>query len=92
MQRGDSHGPPPRFTVNLDVAVTGLVTIDIAGNQLTLQLSLTSAWSDPRLSFFNLKAAGRQTNLLPANQWADIYTPTVKFWSTRGAKLKRYED
>jgi Neurotransmitter-gated ion-channel ligand binding domain len=71
-----------RTRVNIDITITDLMGIDISGNQLTLKLDLVTTWSDSRLDFFNLKE-DYHDNLVPGVLWADIWTPTLKFWNTK---------
>jgi hypothetical protein len=46
----------------LDIAIVDLMEMDIRLNELTLKLAITTTWTDPRLSFLNLKANSRQHN------------------------------
>jgi len=49
--------------------IEDLMGVTMSANQLTLKLAISATWTDPRLSFRNLKANSRQDNQVWPGYW-----------------------
>ena len=82
--------PPPlenntKVGVELSVILQAILNLDEIGGIMYIKYVLQSKWTDPGLTFHNLKRDGNQ-NLLTESEWSRIWVPRVIFDNTEAAE------
>ena len=82
--------PPPlegekKVRVGLSVALEAILLLDELQEIMYVKYGLIVKWSDPGLSFHNLKKDANQ-NILTENEQTDIWIPKITFKSTKATE------
>ena len=82
--------PPPlknstKVGVELSVVLQAILNLDEIGGIMYIKYVLLSKWTDPGLTFHNLKRDGNR-NLLTESEWSRMWVPRVIFDNTEAAE------